>query len=474
MFDSSQPTILSTNQSTFNVTCIMAVILSTQSLAFTTKEREQTYVVTVLNAGNPLKLRAEGGFEIAQADIKPRIFAKEIMIHPLANTSPPRIQAEVIVRMMDGADEGRILHIEAGSPRALALLLENKSLGFNFEGISMFFSQSWAKLTNVFSSKQEDKKEKTPTLTPKKEASNPNTPKVEAPKVDSSKVESPKIEPLKVEPPKVEVPTAEPPKEEVPKVESPEIEPPKVEPPKVEVPKAEPPKVETPKIEPPKVEHPKTELPKVSPPTPKEKPIATEQKKAQPLSSDKSGVTDWMENIKKIPVQALLLGVFIVLGAYVIYHFSSTKGTTAGTTTDGVKVANVSAVACKPSLYQKIKEKTTMIKYGCLLPECDTAFVRDILVKAAGSQSFKYVNIHTATSPRGCGDWVENAFRQNQLDVLFSNEKCANTSLDQSHTYCGGEGAQGCVFMVPCGNAEGLLKVINKEIRRRKAAAMPQ
>lgn len=125
---------------------------------------------------------------------------------------------------------------------------------------------------------------------------------------------------------------------------------------------------------------------------------------------------------------------------------------------------------CKPSLYQKLKEKSTVVRYGCVNKDCDTAFVRDVLTYASGSKAFRFVKIDNQSSTQGCGKWVEQVFKENKVDIMFTDENCELANIDQSHSICvNPESNVKCSFLVPCGNSEGLLKVLNKEIRRRKS-----
>lgn len=125
---------------------------------------------------------------------------------------------------------------------------------------------------------------------------------------------------------------------------------------------------------------------------------------------------------------------------------------------------------CKPSLYQKLKEKSTVVRYGCVNAGCDTAFVRDVLTYASGSKAFRFVKIDNQTSTQGCGKWVEQVFKENKVDIMFTDQNCELANIDQSHSICvNPESNIKCSFLVPCGNSEGLLKVLNKEIRRRKS-----
>lgn len=125
--------------------------------------------------------------------------------------------------------------------------------------------------------------------------------------------------------------------------------------------------------------------------------------------------------------------------------------------------------ACKPSLYQKLKEKTAVVKYSCVDKNCDTTFVREILTFATGSKAFKYVSVHTAETPNDCGAWVDKLFKDNAIDIIFTDKPCNIGNMDISSSICEDKK---CVFMIPCGNSEGFLKVLNKEIRRRKAEKM--
>lgn len=125
--------------------------------------------------------------------------------------------------------------------------------------------------------------------------------------------------------------------------------------------------------------------------------------------------------------------------------------------------------SCKPSLYQKLKEKTTVIRYGCATADCDTAFIREILTHAAGSKAFHFVNLQAFMPNTDCGEFVAAAFKADKADVIFSDQNCELINVDASHSLCPDLSSQKCIFLVPCGNSEGLLKVLNKEIRRRKA-----
>ncbi len=166
---------------------------------------------------------------------------------------------------------------------------------------------------------------------------------------------------------------------------------------------------------------------------------------------------------------AAIAALLLVLGlGYWIWN--GKKDTpTAATSATVLSTSNLALPvdpSCKPSLYQKLKEKTGAIRYTCVDRNCDTAFVREIMTFATGSKAFKYVSVHAAETPNDCGEWVDNLFKNNEIDIIFTDKPCTTGNMDMSNSVCEDKK---CVFMIPCGNSEGFLKVLNKEIKRRKS-----
>lgn len=182
----------------------------------------------------------------------------------------------------------------------------------------------------------------------------------------------------------------------------------------------------------------------------------------------------------KLPVSGLLKGIGILLTGVLLLYVVKSSGlfnrkqvvTQSLVSTEPVLPAAYHDPSCKPSMYKKLKEKTAIIKYGCVSPGCDTAFVRDVLINASGSKAFGFVDLHKEASiTEKCGQWVTQIFQTEKADILFAKEGCADLSgVDQSHHLCDDNTIKPeCMFLLPCGNSEGLLKVINKEVRKRKA-----
>ncbi len=184
--------------------------------------------------------------------------------------------------------------------------------------------------------------------------------------------------------------------------------------------------------------------------------------------------------LASIPFMGVLKGIgvlFIAIGLVYLVGFSGIfkrqKPAQANVIfSEAVLPVTYNDPSCKPSMYKKLKEKSTIIRYGCLNQDCDTAFVREVLVNASGSKAFGYVDIHQGMIKGDkCGEWISGIFQANKADILFTKETCEGlTNVDMSHHLCDNQTVKpGCAFLIPCGNSEGLLKVINKEIRSRKA-----
>ncbi len=418
----------------------MSIQLSTQILTFTENNPEITYTVKVTPTTDSLKIVVEGEYEIAIANNNSRTFVKELIL--LADTTQiiPKIEREIVVRKKEKAGEGRILHSLSNKPESVILPLRSG------ERVSQ------------------------PLVQPK--ITEPVQPTVSSLSFDKAELEFGKSLPGEI-------------RQQVLVIRSSGLERYSIE---VNLPfriskdnklflsnltyevnpKGDSQKVYV-QFQPTKAGSHKQSL------LIRAQSLPLRQVLLHARCKEKSVL-----KMPKLPVSGLMKGIaLLLLGVGLTYIVKSSglfstkkKEIHSIMPSEPILPAAYNDPTCKPSMYKKLKEKTAIVKYGCVTKDCDTTFIRDVLINASGSKAFGFVDLHKdATISGKCGQWIGQIFQSEKADILFTKENCSDVSnVDQSHHLCDDNTIKPeCMFILPCGNSEGLLKVINKEIRKRKA-----
>lgn len=433
----------------------MLVQFSTSALRFTTTDNVLHYKVKCIPATDTLKLSVEGAYEIALANVTNPVFGKELMLVPDTSTQPNKIEREIAVRKNKNASKGSITHFFSKDPQTFMLNIEAEGATMNVD------SSELSQTANPYLNPTVPKKEITtpPSVTPKFTFNKTELVfgkiKLGESKLLSFTIISQAISKYSLEvslPFKLSLDG---------KIFSNSLT-----------------------IEP----NPKSD----------EKQIFVQMqsikegkfKQSIIIRTSNSPLRQVLVNghcttktafsfLKPVHLLYILLSFVGIWGIYFLVS-NTKKMAPSAPITKNAKIfpqnpINPIAVSldnptCKPSLYQKLKEKSTVVRYGCVNKDCDTAFIREILTYASGSKAFRFVKIDNQTSTQGCGKWVEQVFKDNKIDIMFSDQNCELANIDQSHSIIvNPESNVRYSFLVPCGNSEGLLKVLNKEIRRRKS-----
>lgn len=465
----------------------MSLTITAKNIKFLADESEHNYVVTVNPAYKPLNINVEGEYEIATTGLQSHAFTQELILQPDTTFSPPRIAKMIRIRKKTGANTGKITHRLGNDVQALFVNLMTEQIEKK-EAIPVL-------ATKTVSAQKDAPKEMKPIMPAitkpivEKEVKNPIINIVE-------KKEEPILAPKKEEKQvPVLVPTLRINRKEIAfsnivagmmKSEMFELTSENIAKLQLQVPS------------PFRISldnrtfsqmitltlNPKGQVQQVYLQVLALKEgtytgqvsFKHEDKILQNLFvkaiCGKSATQISTKPERKLPLLPIAAGLCLMLG--LSYWIWGGKKMPNPTTTSATVLSTSNMVmpidpACKPSLYQKLKEKTAAVKYSCVDRNCDTTFVREILTFATGSKAFKYVSVHTAETPNDCGAWVDKLFKDNEIDIIFTDKPCNIGNMDMSSSICEDKK---CVFMIPCGNSEGFLKVLNKEIRRRKAEKM--
>lgn len=483
----------------------MSLTITAKNIKFLQDESEHNYVVTVNPAYKPLNIKIEGDYEIAPTGLQSHAFAQELILEPDTTSTPPRIAKMIRIRKKQGAKMGKITHRLGNDAQALYVNL----LAEEPEKLLVATTVSLPKVE----AKNEVPKKIEPILPipPKVEAKKSEPivlPKVAEKKTDATLPNVVKKKDEPISPPKKEVQTP---------VNQPISPVPTIKSNRKEVFFA---KVtegivanETLEIQ---TEHlDKCQLqvtapfrlsldnktfsqilnlqvhrkgdsqqiyvqvlaPKVGTYTAQiackhgEKVVHNVFVKAIAHKNPSKAEAKDKKSFHLKPIAAAAASLCLLVLAWWMWGNKKEipQNTPSATVLSTSNMVLPVDPACKPSLYQKLKEKTGAVRYSCVDKNCDTSFVREILTFASGSKAFKYVSVHTAETPNECGQWVDNLFKNNEIDIIYTEKPCNIGNMDMSSSICEDKK---CVFMVPCGNSEGFLKVLNKEIRRRKAEKM--
>ncbi len=473
----------------------MSLTITAKNIKFLADESEHNYVVTVNPAYKPLNINIEGDYEVATTGLQSHAFAQELILQPDTTFTPPRIAKMIRIRKKNGANSGKITHRLGNDVQALF--------------VNLTAAQKEQEIVPAISPKTTQSQKAAAIIPPSKEEKEIKPIMPPAPKVVAKNEEV--LPPINMEEKKKEPLLA-------PKIPEKKLE---IPAPKLNISRKEIyfPKVAMGVMQSELFELKTENIAKLQLQVPSPFRISLDnrtfsQMLTLPLNPKgqvqqvylqvlalKEGTYTGQLSVKyedkilqnlfvkaicpknptqastkpqtrKLPWLPIAAGLCLMLGlGYWIWGGKKQPNVSAvsATVLSTSNMALPADPACKPSLYQKLKEKTSAVRYTCVDRNCDTAIVREILTFATGSKAFKYVSVHNAETPNDCGEWVDNLFKTNEIDLIFTDKVCNIGNMDMSSSVCEDKK---CVFMIPCGNSEGFLKVLNKEIRRRKAEKM--